>query len=153
MKVILLQDVAKVGRKHEIKDVNDGFARNFLLGNNKAILANPANLSRVLGLKQGQIEQTKKTLTLVDQFLIKAGESPLVIKVKANATGHLFASLHEKDIAEAVKKSLGVDLPADLIILDKPIKEVGETKIALKTGLPAQAGDSRKDFILKIEAI
>lgn len=147
MKVILLQDVAKVGRKHEVRDVNDGFARNFLLGNNKAVLANPANLSRVLGIKQGQIEQNKKTLTLVDQFLMKVGETPFVIKAKANESGHLFAALHSKEVAEAVQKTLGLALPADLIILDKPIKEVGETKIALKVG------DSRKDFILKIEAI
>lgn len=147
MKIILLQDVAKVGRKHEIKEVNDGFARNFLLGNNKAVLANPANLSRVLGLKQGQIEQTKKTVSLVDQFLMRAGESPLVIKVKANGAGHLFASLHAKDISETVKKNLGVELPTDLIILDKPIKEVGETKIALKVG------DSRKEVSILIEAI
>ncbi len=147
MKIILLQDVAKVGRKHEVKEVNDGFARNFLLGNNKAILASPANLSRVLGLKQGQVEQVKKTISLVDQFLMRVGESPLVIKVKANGAGHLFASLHAKDIAEAIKKTVGVELPADLIILDKPIKEVGETKIALK------AGDSRKDILILVEAI
>ncbi|MFA6475974.1 MAG: 50S ribosomal protein L9 [Candidatus Paceibacterota bacterium] len=147
MKIILLQDVAKVGRKHEIKEVNDGFARNFLLGNNKAVLANPANLSRVLGLKQGQVEQVKKTVSLVDQFLMRVGESPLVIKVKANAAGHLFASLHSKDIAEAIKKNLNLEFPADLIILDKPIKEVGETKIALK------AGDSRKEISILIEAI
>lgn len=147
MKVILLQDVAKVGRKHEVKEVNDGFARNFLLGNNKAVLANSANLSRVLGLKQGQQEQIKKTLSLVDQFLMKVGESPFVIKVKANEAGHLFASLHAKDISETIKKSLGLELPADLIILDKPIKEVGETKIALKVG------DSRKDLSVVVEAI
>ncbi|HRZ30541.1 MAG TPA: 50S ribosomal protein L9 [Candidatus Paceibacterota bacterium] len=145
MKIILLQDVAKVGRKHEVKDVNDGFARNFLLGNKKAVLATPDNLSRVLGIKQGQLEQTKKTLSLVEQFLLKVGESPLVIKVKANEAGHLFASLHEKDIVEAVKKELGIYLPADLIVLTKPIKEVGETKIALK------AGDSRKEISILIQ--
>lgn len=147
MKIILLQDVAKVGRKNEVKEVNDGFARNFLLNNNKAILATPANLSRVLGLKQGQAEQVKKTLSLVDQFLMRVGESTLVIKVKANEAGHLFASLHAKDIAEAIKKNLNLEFPADLIILDKPIKEVGETKITLK------AGDSRKDISILIEAI
>jgi large subunit ribosomal protein L9 len=147
MKIILLQDVAKVGRKHEIKEVNDGFARNFLLGNNKAVLANPANLSRVLGIKQGQVEQVKKTVSLVDQFLARVGESPLLMKVKANEAGHLFASLHSKDIAEAIKKNLNLEFPADLIILDKSIKEVGETKIALK------AGDSRKEISILIEAI
>lgn len=147
MQVILLQDVAKVGRKNEIKEVNDGFARNFLLGKGKAILATPANVSRVLGLKQGKLDMASKTLSLVDQFLGLVGEGAVVIKVKASPVGHLFASLHAKDIVAIIKKNFNLDLPADLLILDKPIKEVGETKIALK------AGDSRKDFVLRVESL
>jgi large subunit ribosomal protein L9 len=147
MKIILLQDVAKVGRKHEVKDVNDGFARNFLLGKNKAVLATPDNLSRVLGIKQGQLEQTKKTLTLVEQFLLKVGESPLVIKAKANEMGHLFASLHEKEITSEIKKQFGLELPVGLIALDKPIKQTGESKIALKLG------DKRESISIFIEAV
>lgn len=147
MQIILLQDVAKVGRKNEIKDVNDGFARNFLLGKGKAILATPANVSRVLGLKQGKLDMANKTFNLIDQFLSLVGERPVIIKTKASQTGHLFASLHAKDIAEVIKKNFQLDLPIDLLLLDKPIKEVGETKIALK------AGDSRKDFVLKVESL
>lgn len=147
MKIILLQDVAKVGRKNEVKDVNDGFARNFLLGKGKAILATPGNLARVLGLKQGQIEQTKKTLSLIDQLFIKMGESSLVIKAKTSDAGHLFAAIHAKEIAEAIRRNHQVELPTDLIILDKPLKEIGETKIALKSG------DSHRELVIKIEAL
>jgi ribosomal protein L9 len=100
-----------------------------------------------LGIKQGQLEQTKKTISLVDLFLQKIGKSPLVIKVKTNGAGHLFASLHAKDIAEAIKKNFNLEFPADLIILDKPLKEIGETKIALK------AGDSRSEFVLQVETL
>jgi len=147
MKIILLQDVAKVGRKHEVKDVNDGFARNFLLGQGRALPATPANLAKIEQITKTKIEQNTRTANSVQQLYEILKDNPLVIKVKANEVGHLFASLHEKEIEAEIKKQFGLDVPLNLIKLDQPIKQTGESKIALKLG------DLTKEVLIKIETI
>ena len=134
MKIILLQDVAKVGRKNEVKEVNDGFARNFLLGAGRAILATPANLAKIEGFKKGQNEQQAKTISSAQQLVEKLGDEAIQIKVKASGEGHLFASWHAKDLVTEIKKQFGLDLAEQLIDLPKPLKQLGEHKIALKIG-------------------
>lgn len=147
MKIILLQDVAKVGRKHEVKDVNDGFARNFLIGQGRAIPATPANIAKITEINKNKQAGVVKTLSSAQQLFETIKETPFVIKAKANKEGHLFASLHEKEIVVEIKKQFNLDLPLNLIVLDKPIKETGENKIALKLG------DSTKEVLVKVEAI
>ena len=71
----------------------------------------------------------------------------MVIKAKTSKEGHLFASLHEKEIATEIKKQFNLDLPINVIVLDKPIKEIGENKIALKLG------DDVKEVLIKIESL
>lgn len=134
MKIILLQDVAKVGRKNEIKDVNDGFARNFLLGQGRAIMATPANLAKIESLKKSKAEQQTKTFSLAQSFIETLGDKSLEIKVKAGAGGQLFAALHKKELMAEIKNQFGVDLAEHLIDLPKPIKQLGEHKIALQLG-------------------
>jgi large subunit ribosomal protein L9 len=134
MKVILLQDVAKVGRKHEVKEVNDGFARNFLLGQGRALPATPANLAKIEGLKKGKTEQQAKTASSVQQLIENLGDNAIEIKAKASGEGHLFAALHAKDLAGEIKKQFGLDLAEQLIDLPKPLKQLGEHKIALHLG-------------------
>lgn len=134
MKIILLQDVAKVGRKNEIKEVNDGFARNFLLGQGRAMLATPANLARIEGLKKGKNEQQAKTISSAQQLVETLGDNSISIKAKASEEGHLFASLHRQDLVVEIKKQFGLDLAEHLIDLPKPLKQLGEHKIALQLG-------------------
>jgi large subunit ribosomal protein L9 len=126
--------VAKVGRKNEIKEVNDGFARNFLLGQGRAIMATPANIAKAEGLKKGKTEQQAKTVSLAQQLVDKLGDQAIEIKVKAGEGGSLFAALHKKELMAEVKNQFGVDLAEHLIDLPKPIKQLGEHKIALQLG-------------------
>ncbi|MFA6253687.1 MAG: 50S ribosomal protein L9 [Candidatus Paceibacterota bacterium] len=134
MKIILLQDVAKVGRKNEVKEVNDGFARNFLLGAGRAILATAANIAKIEGLKKGKNEQQAKTISSAQQLIETLGDQAIEIKAKASEEGHLFAALHAKDLSAEIKKQFGLDLAEHLIDLPKPLKELGEHKIALQLG-------------------
>jgi large subunit ribosomal protein L9 len=134
MKIILLQDVAKVGRKNEIKEVNDGFARNFLIGQGRAIVATPEAIAKATGIKKGQGEQQAKMVSSAQQLVETLGENSLQIKTKASGEGHLFAALHEKDLLAEIKKQFGLSLATGLISLPKPLKQLGEHKIALKLG-------------------
>ena len=134
MKIILLQDVAKVGRKNDIKEVSDGFARNFLLGQGRAIIATPGNLAKIEGLKKGKDEQQAKTLSSAQQLIETLHDKPIQIRAKASEEGHLFAALHEKELAAEIKKQFGLDIALDLIDLPKPLKQLGEHKIALRLG-------------------
>lgn len=134
MKIILLQDVAKVGRKNEIKEVNDGFARNFLLGQGRAIVATPANIARIEVVRQGKNVEQNKIISSAQQLFDTLGDKAVEIKVKASPEGHLFAALHAKDLIAEVKKQYGLDLAEHIIDLPKPLKQLGEHKIALRLG-------------------
>lgn len=147
MKIILLQDVAKVGRKHEIKDVNDGFARNFLLGQGRALPATSENLAKIEQIKKNKNEQVSRTASSAQQLVEILKQEPFVIKAKASEAGHLFASLHEKEIGAEIKKQFNLDIPIALVGLGKPIKEIGEHKIALKLG------DRSVEIFVKVETI
>ena len=153
MQIILLQDVAKVGRKYEVKEVHDGFARNFLLGQGKAVPATPANLAKFGQLQKVKSNQTAKSLSSAGQLVEALKDKALIIKAKANPEGHLFAALHEKEIQAEIKKQFNLDLPLSWLSLEKPIKQLGENKIALKSGLPTgQAGDQVSKISVTVEA-
>ena len=147
MKIILLQDVAKVGRKHEVKDVNDGFARNFLINTGKATVATPANIAKINALKKNTIisaEHGEKNFELLAE---KLKDLPIMIKAKANPAGHLFAGLHEGDIATKIFKETGIAVDSAWVKIEKPIKELGEQTIKL------QKGAKNIEVIITIESI
>ena len=130
MKVILLKDVPKVGRKNEVKDVSEGYARNFLIRQN---LAKPATdgaiktLSREQNQKGEDKEQErKKYQTLVDKLsLLK-----VVLKVKIGEKGRAFGSINAGKIQEELRKQ-GVVIEKEWIQLDDPIKTTGEHHIPI----------------------
>jgi len=126
MKVILLQDLPKIGKKYEIREVKDGFARNLLIPQGKAELATPAAMKSV-GVRMKAIGQAK---AIQGDLLKKNIEAlrgvKIVLKRKVNDKGHLFAAIHEKEIAEELEKQAHVEIPVDSIEIETPIKEVGE---------------------------
>ncbi len=132
MKVIFLKDVPRVGKRNEVKVVNDGYANNFLLPNKLAILATPQAIKN-LELKQKAIVVEKE----IEENLLIRNLKELEGKVihlsgKANDKGHLFSSVHKKEIIEALKSEHHIDIKEDIIILDKPIKELGEIKVPIE---------------------
>ncbi len=147
MKVILLQDVAKFGRKHEIKEASDGFARNFLINTGKAMVATPANIAKINALKKNTIISAEHGERNFELLIEKLKETKIVIKAKANPAGHLFAGLHEGDIADKIFKETSIATDRAWIKIAKPIKELGEQTIKL------QKGDKSAEVSILIEKI
>lgn len=131
MKVIFLQNVKKVGQKDQIKEMNDGYVRNFLIPQKLAIEASSsavANLNKKLAEKASGIEkgsaEFRATVEKLEGFT-------LVIKKKANAEGHLFSSVTLKDIVAALH-SQNFNLHDKDLDLRSPIKVVGKQEIPIK---------------------
>lgn len=133
MKVILIKDVAKVGRAYEVKDLSDGYARNFIISRGLGLPATEAVLARLEKERAQQKIKTEAQITQIKKMLQVIKNSKVKILAKANEEGHLFAGIHETEIVEALKKQAHIDLPAQAIILEQPIKTLGEFVIKIKT--------------------
>ncbi len=132
MKVALLKDVSGLGKRNDVKTVSDGHALNFLIPQRMAEVATASVLARV-ELSKKQVEQEKKVMEdLLLKNLHTIDGKTVEIEREANEKGSLFAGIHKDEIVKAVKEVIDVDLLPDFIVLDKPLKEVGEHKIELK---------------------
>ena len=133
----MLQDVPKIGRKYEVKEINDGYARNFLIPKKLAEIATPSTIAQLKKREEKiRLERSMKEEAVVKNLsLVK--DVVLEIKAKVNEKGHLFQGIGKKEIAEAIKKAKGAELIEEFIALDKSIKEVGEFDIPVKVILPS----------------
>lgn len=132
MKVILTKDVKKLGKKGEVVNVADGYARNFLLPQG---FAEEATDSKVKKLKQKQKAKAKRKQRELEEAQQKAAQlkdKVVTIKTKAGEKGKLFGSVTTKDIAKAVKKQFGLDVDKRKIELDDPIKALGRHRVGIK---------------------
>ena len=126
MKIILSQDITGVGRKGEVKNVSDGYARNFLLPNKLGQIATPAAIASADKLKK-QMEQDKDVQKDILEKNIKGLNGLKVqLKAKANEKGHLFSIIHPDEISKILKEQHHLDIPSKMIEIEKPIKELGE---------------------------
>lgn len=132
MKIILLKDVAKVGKKYDVKNVSDGHALNLLIPKGLAINADVAALKRVEKLKAEDTAHKKVQEDLLLMNLKAIEGVTLEIAEKANEKGHLFAGVHKEEIIAKMKSEKHIDLLPDFIVLDKPIKEVGEHRVEIR---------------------
>ena len=131
MRVIFLKDVPRVGKKYDIKEVNDGYAVNFLL---------PRRLAEAATLKAvAELEIRKKEIVIErevqESLLLKNLEEikgkTIIMEGKANEQGNLFSAIHKKEILEAMKDQHHADIMEEFIVLEKPIKAVGEFEIPI----------------------
>lgn len=142
MKIILLQDIAGVGAKYDVKNVSDGYARNFLFARKLAARATPQEVEKIEKLKK-QTDNEKELQKDILEKNIKSLEGLRIeIKAKANEKGHLFSIIHADDMSRALKEQHRLDIPAKLIETERPIKELGEYKVKVKD----------KEFILEAKA-
>ncbi|WP_042220894.1 50S ribosomal protein L9 [Oceanobacillus manasiensis] len=132
MKVILLQDVKGKGKKGDVKDVSDGYARNYLLKNNLAEEATNANMKALEAQKKKneQLEQQEKeeAMDLKDTL----AELTVELKAKSGDSGRLFGSITSKQIAETLHKEHGYKIDKRKIELDEPIRALGYTTVPVK---------------------
>ena len=147
MKVIFLQDVPRVGKKYDVKEVNDGYATNFLLPRKLAVVATPKAVAE-LETKKKEIaieREVQESLLLKNLEAIKG--KAITMKGKANDKGHLFSAIHVKEIVEAMKTQNHADIGEEFIVLEKPIKEIGEHEI------PIAIKGKKSSFKLIVEKI
>lgn len=133
MKVVLLKDVPKLGKKFEIKNVADGHALNSLIPQGLVAVATDAVVRRAEAEKAVIADKRKKEEAELVKNLDAVKALQLQIVAKANPKGHLFSSIHKAEIAAEIRKA-GIAIDAEFISLDKPIKEVGEHTIEIVAG-------------------
>jgi large subunit ribosomal protein L9 len=133
MKVILLRDVARLGKRFAVVEVPDGFALNKLIPQGMAQPATPENLKRVLARNKEVAAHQAADETSLREAVRQLGEMRATVTVEANAQGHLFKAVKVGDIIAAAR-ALGVTLPESAIEIGTPIKSVGEHDVQIKQG-------------------
>ena len=132
MKVILLQDVKGTGKKNEVKEVSDGYARNFLLPKKVAVIADNTAMKE-LNEKNKSIEnKAQKEYEAAVELGKKMEEMNIVIYSKAGDGGRLFGSITSKDIAEQLKKQHEIVVDKRKVLLNDPIRTLGSTIVEIK---------------------
>ena len=145
MRVIFLQDVPRVGKRHEVKDVNDGYAMNFLLPRKLAEVATPKNLAELERRKKEIVVEKEIQAELLEKNLEELKDKIVHIQAKADDKGHRFARIHKKEIAEALARER-MQVSEEYIDLEKPLKTLGEFEIQVKVG------EKKSSFKLIVEA-
>jgi len=131
MKIILLKDVQKLGRKFDTKEVSSGHALNLLIPQGLAITATPEAVKRIKSEKDKMEGERKIQEDLVAKNIHSLNEVVLTITGKANAKGHLFAGLHREVIAAELASQAQIQVDPSFIMIEHPIKEVGEHKVTV----------------------
>ena len=147
MKVILLKDVPNVGRKYEVKDLAEGFVINMLIPRKQAEIATASALKRVEKEVKQAVDDKRVQEILLAKDLEKLSSLIIEVKEKANDKGHLFAGIRKEELIEKIKAQTNLTILAEHVLMEKPIKEVGEFVIPLKVG------DKRGSVKLVVEAL
>ena len=132
MKVILLEDVKALGKKGEIVNVNDGYARNFILPKKLGLEATSKNLNDLKLQNANEERKAKEILEAAQAFARDLESKSVVIKMKAGEGGKVFGSVSAKEIAEAAKEQLGYDIDKKKMQLPNPIKVLGTTEVPIR---------------------
>jgi large subunit ribosomal protein L9 len=142
MKVIFLENVRNVGKKYELKDVSDGYARNFLFPNKLAETATPAAIKNLEAMKAELEKGDKETHAKLEALAKKIGETKIQFELKADKSGAVFGSVNKESILKAMREHKLIGAERIDIDLKYPIKELGEftVLIDLKKGVTAKLG-------------
>lgn len=132
MKVILLEDVKSVGKKGEVVEVSDGYARNVLLKKKQGVEATGKNMNDLKLQKANQEKVAAENLAAAQELGAKIEKSSITLKVKVGEGGKLFGSISNKEIAEAVKAQLGFDVDKKKVQITTLLKNVGTMDVAIK---------------------
>jgi large subunit ribosomal protein L9 len=133
MKVILLTDVAKIGRRHEVAEVPDGYALNKLIPSRQAEPATPANLKKLRAATATATAVAAEHTANYEAAAAALTAAPLTVSVKVNEQGHMFAALSAHEVAAAAAAT-GLTLPEELIAFPAVVKDTGEHTIELTAG-------------------
>ena len=132
MKVILLQDVKALGKKGEVVNVNDGYARNFILPKKLGVEANGKNLNDLKLKKNNEAKVAQEHLDAAKKLAEELKAGKVVLTMKVGEGGRTFGSVSSKEIAEAVKEQMHLDIDKKKIQLKEQIKTLGTHIVSVK---------------------
>lgn len=132
MKVILNQDVKSLGKKGDVVEVSDGYARNFILAKKLGVEANSSNLNDLKLKKANDEKVAQQQLEDAKEYAEVIESKKVTLKIKQGEGGKTFGSISSKEIAAAAKDQHGMELDKKKIVLKDPIKSVGVYQVSVK---------------------
>ena len=132
MKVILLEDVKSLGKKGELVEINEGYARNFILKKKLGLEATTKNLNDLKLKKANEEKVAKEQLEAAKVFAEELKEKVVKVSIKTGEGGRVFGSVSTKEIAAAAKIQLGLDIDKKKLHLQEPIRMVGTVIVPYK---------------------
>lgn len=132
MKVILLEDVKALGKKSQIVNVSDGYARNMLLPKKLGVEATSKNLNDLKLQKAHEDKVAQENLEAAKAFAQELADKEVTVSIKVGKEGRTFGSVSTKEIAEAARAQLGYEIDKKKMQLENPIRELGTTMVGIK---------------------
>ena len=132
MKVILLADVKSVGKRDDIVNVSDGYARNMLFPKKLAVEATPKNMKDIQLKKQNEARIAEAQMKEAQAFAKELEEKTVTVGIKVGAGGKTFGSVSTKEIADAAKEQFGIELDRKKMVLASPLRELGESSVQVR---------------------
>lgn len=132
MKLILTADVDPLGKRGDVVDVADGYARNYLLPRQKAIKANEGALRQAEAVREARLEAERRAKEEAENIATQLVGSRIVLAAQAGDEGQLYGSVGTADIVEGIKRFTGVELKTEQVELAAPIKAIGLHEIHVK---------------------
>lgn len=132
MKVILIEDVKSLGKKGQMVNVSDGYARNMLFPKKLGVEATPKNINDLKLQKAHEEKVAKENLEAAKAFKAELETKQVTVAIKVGDNGRTFGSVSTKEISEAAKSQLGYDIDKKKMQLANPIKELGTTLVPIK---------------------
>ncbi len=148
MKVILKQDVKNIGKKDEIHEVSDGYARNFLFPRGLAAVADAGAMNVARTKSEAKAHHEAEARAEAETLAAKVKDKVVTVKVKGGASGKLYGKVTSKDVAEALSKLIGAEIDKKKVDLPSGIKEFGSYDAAVKLYAGVSAG-----FKVKVEEL
>ncbi len=144
MKVILLKDVKGVGRRHEEKNVSDGYAENFLIPKKLAVPATGGAAGQIKTMKESEAKHREAEDKKLEAEIQKLLNTNIEVSARANEKDHLFAALTSEKISKLLSDK-GINLPKESVLVEGGIKEIGTHNIKVKVG------SKETHFVLKVK--
>jgi large subunit ribosomal protein L9 len=132
VKVILRADLTDVGKKGDIVEVADGFARNYLVPKGFALKATNGNIQQAAAMRRSRDVRDAKDRSAAEEIAQRLVPKVITVKAKSGAEGRLFGSVTSADVATAVHEQTGIELDRRKLHLDEPIKSLGTHQVATR---------------------
>lgn len=141
MKIVLLENVKKLGKKDEIIEVSDGYARNVLIPKKIGLPATTENLNNVKLKNKNEEKKEENLRNIAEKNKVTLEKEKFIVSIKAGANGKTFGSITSKEIVDSIKSTTNIEVDKKDILLDESIKNVGKYDIKVKL---------HKDIVAKV---